>query len=190
MAIVGRTDVADPGAQQDQVERLAHRRERLYTEDEQFRISGPDEVVAEAARRPGLRIAEVMAEVMEACRITEQTMVDVQERLAPGVRQIDLSAVFARRTFELGAKSNMLEAIWQVMPGSRAEGAWTTHGDLALPLLTTERELAAGDVLWTDVSITYGANVRISAARGWWARSRRRVSRSSSRDGAPSLARC
>ena len=32
---------------------------------------------------------------------------------------------------------------------------WTTHGDLALPLLTTERELAAGDVLWTDVSITY-----------------------------------
>jgi Xaa-Pro dipeptidase len=26
---------------------------------------------------------------------------------------------------------------------------------LALPLLTTERELEAGDVLWTDVSITY-----------------------------------
>ena len=32
---------------------------------------------------------------------------------------------------------------------------WTTHGDLALPLLTTERELANGDVLWTDVSISY-----------------------------------
>ena len=32
---------------------------------------------------------------------------------------------------------------------------WTTHGDLALPLLTTERELAEGDVLWTDVSISY-----------------------------------
>lgn len=49
----------------------------------------------------------------------------------------------------------MLEPIWQVMPQSRAEGVWTTHGDLALPLLTTERELAEGDVLWTDVSITY-----------------------------------
>jgi Xaa-Pro aminopeptidase len=49
----------------------------------------------------------------------------------------------------------MLEAIWQVMPVTKAEGTWTTHGDLALPLLTTERELAAGDVLWTDVSITY-----------------------------------
>ena len=37
-----------------------------------------------------------------------------------------------------------------------ADGLWTTHGDLALPLLRTERELVEGDVLWTDVSITYG----------------------------------
>jgi Xaa-Pro aminopeptidase len=75
--------------------------------------------------------------------------------LEPGVRQIDLSAAFVRRAFERGATANMLEAIWQVMPTSRADGAWTSHGDLALPLLPTERELAAGDVLWTDVSITY-----------------------------------
>jgi Xaa-Pro aminopeptidase len=82
--------------------------------------------------------------------------VDVQKHLAPGVRQIDLSASFMRRAFELGATASMLEAIWQVMPDSRAAGVWTSHGDLALPLLTTERELALGDVLWTDVSITYG----------------------------------
>ena len=50
----------------------------------------------------------------------------------------------------------MLEAIWQVMPTTKERGGvWTTTGDLALPLLTTERELAKGDVLWTDVSITY-----------------------------------
>jgi Xaa-Pro dipeptidase len=79
----------------------------------------------------------------------------VQTALAPGVRQIDLSAQFVRRAFELGATANMLEAIWQVMPNAKAEGVWTTTGDLALPLLTTERELAKGDVLWTDVSITY-----------------------------------
>jgi Xaa-Pro aminopeptidase len=42
------------------------------------------------------------------------------------------------------------------MPHARADGVWTTHGDLALPLLSTERELRTGDVLWTDVSITYG----------------------------------
>jgi Xaa-Pro aminopeptidase len=41
------------------------------------------------------------------------------------------------------------------MPNRKQDGVWTTHGDLALPLLTTERELRAGDVLWTDVSITY-----------------------------------
>ena len=60
-----------------------------------------------------------------------------------------------RRAFELGATANMFEAIWQVMPTSKAAGTWTTTGDLALPLFTTERTLAKGDVLWTDVSITY-----------------------------------
>lgn len=90
-----------------------------------------------------------------ASRITEEAMADVQTALAPGVRQIDLSARLVRRAFELGATTNMLEAIWQVMPGSREAGVWTTHGDLALPLLPTARELAAGDVLWTDISISY-----------------------------------
>jgi Xaa-Pro dipeptidase len=90
-----------------------------------------------------------------ACRITEEAMADVQRALAPGVRQIDLSAKLVRRAFELGATTNMLEAIWQVMPSSRETGAWTTHGDLALPLLPTARELARGDVLWTDISISY-----------------------------------
>ena len=102
-----------------------------------------------------VKTMDQIACIRKACRITEEAMVDVQKALAPGVRQIDLSAHFVRRAFELGATANMLEAIWQVMPDSKAEGVWTTHGDLALPLLTTERELAAGDVLWTDVSITY-----------------------------------
>jgi Xaa-Pro dipeptidase len=91
----------------------------------------------------------------KATRITEEAIVDVQQALEPGVRQIDLSATLVRRAFELGATTNMLEAIWQVMPISREAGVWTTHGDLALPLLATDRELAAGDVLWTDISITY-----------------------------------
>ena len=102
-----------------------------------------------------MKTPDQVACIREACRITEAAVVDVQKALVPGVRQIDLSARFVRRAFELGATANMLEAIWQVMPTSKADGTWTTHGDLALPLLTTERELAAGDVLWTDVSITY-----------------------------------
>ncbi|MDH6243967.1 Xaa-Pro dipeptidase [Mycobacterium sp. OTB74] len=103
-----------------------------------------------------VKTPDEMACIRRACRITEEAVVDVQKALAPGVRQLDLSAEFVRRAFELGATSNMLEAIWQVMPMTRAEGVWTTHGDLALPLLPTERALERGDVLWTDVSITYG----------------------------------
>ena len=103
-----------------------------------------------------VKTPDQIACIRKACRITEAAVVDVQKALAPGVRQIDLSAQFVRRAFELGATANMLEAIWQVMPTTRNSGSvWTTTGDLALPLLTTERELAAGDVLWTDVSITY-----------------------------------
>lgn len=65
MAFVGRTDVKDPGAQQDQWERLARRRERLYADDAQFRATRPDDEIAAAARTPGLRIAEVMATVLQ-----------------------------------------------------------------------------------------------------------------------------
>jgi len=102
-----------------------------------------------------VKTPDELACIRTAVRITDEAMVEVDKRLAPGIRQIDLSASFLRRAFELGATASMLEPIWQVMPPTRAEGVWTTHGDLALPLLTTERELAEGDVLWTDVSITY-----------------------------------
>lgn len=102
-----------------------------------------------------IKTVDELSCIRTACRITDQAMVDVHAALAPGIRQIDLSASFFRRAFELGAMASMLEPIWQVMPRTKADGVWTTHGDLALPLLTTERELAAGDVLWTDVSITY-----------------------------------
>src|ERR1700742_1901500 len=65
MAFVGRVGVKDPGAQQDQWERVARRRERLYADDEQFRKTRPDDEIAAAARAPGLRIAEVMAMVLQ-----------------------------------------------------------------------------------------------------------------------------
>ena len=65
MAFVGRSDVKDPGAQQEQWDRIARRRERLYADDAQFSTTKPDDAVAAAAREPGLRIAQVMTTVME-----------------------------------------------------------------------------------------------------------------------------
>ena len=115
---------------------------------------GDAAVIVGAAKT--VKTADEIGCVRKAAQITDTAMIDVQRALAPGIRQIDLSAEFLRRAFELGAVASMLEPIWQVMPNTRADGVWTTHGDLALPLLSTERELRTGDVLWTDVSITYG----------------------------------
>ena len=92
----------------------------------------------------------------EALRVTECAIADVQASIAPGVRQTDLTATFLRTIFEAGADANILDPIWQVMPERMADGPWTTTGDLACPLLSTERELAEGDVLWVDTGISYG----------------------------------
>lgn len=123
--------------------------------DRLFPGGAPSDATLVVAAAQLVKTRDEVACIRRACRITEEAMVDIQKQLVPGVRQIDLSAAFVRQAFERGATANMLEAIWQVMPSSRAAGVWTTHGDLALPLLTTERQLNAGDVLWTDVSISY-----------------------------------
>jgi Xaa-Pro dipeptidase len=123
--------------------------------DRLFRSGRPADAAQIIGTAKLIKTPDEIACIQTAVKITDAAMVDVQAALAPGIRQIDLSAEFTRRTFELGAMASMLEPIWQVMPKFKADGVWTTHGDLALPLLTTERELAAGDVLWTDVSITY-----------------------------------
>ncbi|WP_081288160.1 M24 family metallopeptidase [Mycobacterium asiaticum] len=120
-----------------------------------FPNGAPVDASAVVSAAKVVKTADELACIRTAVRITDQAMIEVHRALVPGIRQIDLSARFLRRAFELGAMASMLEPIWQVMPPSKAEGVWTTHGDLALPLLSTERELAEGDVLWTDVSITY-----------------------------------
>ena len=120
-----------------------------------FRSGAPTDATPIVSAAKAIKTPDELSCMRTAIRITDEAMVEVHKRLASGIRQTDLSASFLRRAFELGATASMLEPIWQVMPPSKAEGVWTTHGDLALPLLSTERELAEGDVLWTDVSITY-----------------------------------
>jgi len=102
-----------------------------------------------------VKTPDELAGLREALRITEQAIEAVQAQLAPGMRQVELTATFLRAVFDAGADANTLDPIWQVMPPSMGDGPWTTHGDLACPLLTTERELQRGDVLWVDTSITH-----------------------------------
>jgi Xaa-Pro aminopeptidase len=105
---------------------------------------------AKASKTP-----DELSGMREALRITELGIHEVQARLAPGVRQTDLTATFLRTIFDAGADANILDPIWQIMPERIADGPWTTTGDLALPLLSTQRELQLGDVLWVDLGISY-----------------------------------
>jgi Xaa-Pro aminopeptidase len=96
-----------------------------------------------------------LACIRTAQRISELAMVNAREALRPGIRQSDLSAVFLRRAFELGASAGSIDPIWQVMPAWKAEGPWTSHGDLAYPTATTDRFLREGDVIWVDAGILW-----------------------------------
>jgi Xaa-Pro aminopeptidase len=117
------------------------------------KLAGSDEVVGTCKL---IKTPDELGFMREALRITEEAIAPVQAALAPGMRQSDLTAVFLRGVFDHGAEANILDPIWQVMPKELADGPWTTHGDIACPLLTTERELEKGDVLWVDTGISYG----------------------------------
>lgn len=96
-----------------------------------------------------------LACIRTAQRLSELAMADARLALRPGVRQSDLSAVFLRRVFELGASSGAIDPIWQVMAPWRADGPWTSHGDLAYPTPTTDRILRHGDVIWVDAGVLW-----------------------------------
>jgi Xaa-Pro dipeptidase len=118
------------------------------------------------SRAKATKTPDELSCMREGLRITERAAAEVQARLAPGVRQSDLTATFLRTIFDAGADANILDPIWQVMPSRIADGPWTTTGDLACPLLTTERKLAEGDVLWVDTGISY-AGFHSDFGRTW-----------------------
>ena len=113
-----------------------------------------------------IKTPDELSLMRDGLRITERGIAAVQARLAPGVRQTELTATFLRTIFEAGADANILDPIWQVMPAFIADGPWTTTGDLACPLLSTERELVEGDVLWVDLGISY-AGFHSDFGRTW-----------------------
>lgn len=140
----------------------AMRRERRVL----FAADAPPDAGKVISRAKLTKTPDELACMREGLRITERAIAEVQARLAPGVRQTDLTATFLRSVFESGADANILDPIWQVMPLRMADGPWTTTGDLACPLLSTERELADGDVLWVDTGISY-AGFHSDFGRTW-----------------------
>jgi Xaa-Pro aminopeptidase len=87
--------------------------------------------------------------------INEQAMLTVDPRVVPGVRGTELSGMFLRRIFELGATANTVDPIWQVMPPRIADGPYSATGDVVFPTPTTNRTFEAGEVVWVDTGIDY-----------------------------------
>lgn len=96
-----------------------------------------------------------LACIRAAQRINERAMEHVQPLVVPGVRQNELTAAFLRSILLLGATANCIDPIWQPMPLRRADGPWTTNGDVAFPTPSTDRFLRDDDVVWVDTGIGY-----------------------------------
>jgi Xaa-Pro aminopeptidase len=93
--------------------------------------------------------------IRRAQSINEEAMQSVGTLVSPGVRGTELSGAFLHRIFELGATANTVDPIWQVMPPRIADGPFSATGDVVFPTPTTNRQLAAGEVVWVDTGIDY-----------------------------------
>jgi Xaa-Pro dipeptidase len=93
--------------------------------------------------------------IRRAQSINEEAMLDVEAMLAPGVRGTELTGRFLRRVFELGATSNTVEPIFQVVPPRIADGPYSATGDVVFPTVTKHEPLADGDVIWVDTGIDH-----------------------------------
>jgi Xaa-Pro aminopeptidase len=93
--------------------------------------------------------------IRHAQRINEIAMVDVERSLRPGIRQNELSALFLRRVFELGAAASLIDPVWSLTPRSLAAGTVTANGDLGFPLASDDRFLREGDLVLCDTGITW-----------------------------------
>jgi Xaa-Pro dipeptidase len=101
-----------------------------------------------------IKTGDEQACIRAAQRLNEQAMLDVYRALRPGLRQCDLSGLFLRMVFELGAEQNTVDPIWEVMPESVAAGPRSVTADVVFPTVTTDRVLSAGDAMWVDTGIT------------------------------------
>jgi len=121
------------------------RRRRVNVDDAGINLMGPLKLI---------KTGDELACIRAAQHLNERAMVDVYAALAPGIRQCDLSGLFLRRAFELGAHQNTVDPIWEVMPESVTTGPQSVTGDLIFPTVTTDRALERGDVIWVDTGIT------------------------------------
>jgi Xaa-Pro dipeptidase len=91
--------------------------------------------------------------IRQAQAINERAIRSARTAAQPGALATDLSGAFLCAIAELGATSNTVDPVFQVMPRSVASGPASVTGEPVFPLPTRPRELAAGNVLWVDTGI-------------------------------------
>ena len=101
------------------------------------------------------KTADEIACQREAQRINEVAMYDVERALVPGVRQNELTALFLRRIFELGATANIIDPIWSLTPRSIASATHTANADVGFPLASDDRFLREGDLILSDTGMAW-----------------------------------
>jgi Xaa-Pro aminopeptidase len=110
-------------------------------------------LVTAAARL--IKSEDEIACLQTAQQINERAMYDVEAALRPGVRQNELSALFLRRIFELGASANIIDPIWSITPRSVGAGTYTSNGDVGFPLASNDRFLREGDLILSDTGMSW-----------------------------------
>lgn len=102
-----------------------------------------------------VKTADELECIRRAQAINEAAITDVTPVAAPGVAATELTGRFLRRIAELGASSNTVDPVWQVMPRAIADGPFTATGDVVFPTVTTDRRFHAGDVVFVDTGLSY-----------------------------------
>jgi len=100
-----------------------------------------------------VKTADEIECIRRAQAINEAAIADVVSILRPGVCTTDLSGRLLRSMFELGASSNTVDPIFQVMERDPARRPASTTGDLVFPVPTRPRTLVEGDLIWVDNGI-------------------------------------
>ena len=132
---------------------------RLALDDASFPLwqaLGEREVVDASVVLAPAKLTKTLDElecIRQAQAINERAMRAARAAARPGALATDLSGAFLRAVAELGATSNTVDPVFQVMPRSIATGPYSVTGDPVFPIPTEQRKLAAGDVLWIDSGI-------------------------------------
>jgi Xaa-Pro dipeptidase len=127
-------------------------RAALRREFPQIEWIDADAVLAEARMT---KLPSEIALLRRAQELNEQAMQTVLDALRPGMREIDLTAIFHRVLGGLGVTDVHVESVWCALPRTRDEAPWSLRDGFPYRELTSDRVLGEGDLVAIDTGILH-----------------------------------